>query len=127
MTPRDNWRTLFIIAQEDHEAFRIFIRKEEVPLRISCFHAQQAVEKYLKSVIGSRGVDYPYTHDLVALMNILKKHGFALPFPQEQVEKLNPFAVQVRYDLPAVIPVERKEIEEIVDLVANWCKKQLHD
>ena len=127
MKPRDKWRDLFIIAEGDYEAFRILANMTGRPLALSAFHAQQAVEKYFKSVIGSRGIDYPYTHDLVALIEILENNGFILPFPREQVEKLNPFAVQIRYDLPPIIPINRKEIEEIVNLVAHWCKEQLHD
>ncbi len=32
-----------------------------------CFHAQQCVEKYLKALLQDRGIDFPRTHDLVAL------------------------------------------------------------
>ena len=32
------------------------------------FHAQQAVEKWLKAVLGSRGIEFEYTHDLRRLI-----------------------------------------------------------
>jgi hypothetical protein len=42
----------------------------EVPDDIVGFHAQQAVEKWLKSVIASRGEDFEYTHDLHRLLTL---------------------------------------------------------
>ena len=36
----------------------------EGPYDTACFHAQQAVEKYLKGVLGGRGLMILRTHDL---------------------------------------------------------------
>jgi HEPN domain-containing protein len=125
--PRNNWRDLLTIAKEDHEIFIVLLHREGTPIRVSCFHAQQAVEKYFKVVLSFRDIDYYYTHDLVILVEILEANGFYLPVPLERLAILNPFAVQMRYDIKAVPPVKPEEVEEIVDLIANWCKKQLHD
>jgi hypothetical protein len=40
----------------------------EISDEIVGFHAQQAVEKWLKAVLGSRGVEFEYTHDLRRLL-----------------------------------------------------------
>jgi len=39
----------------------------EGPFDNACFHAQQAVEKYLKGVMLLAGVVFPFTHDLEEL------------------------------------------------------------
>lgn len=127
MTQGPDWRDLLVIADGDHKALKVLLDTAEMPFGISCFHAQQAVEKYFKVVLRFRSIDYPYTHDLVILMEVLEKNGVILPFTCEDVDKLNPFAVQVRYDLPPEIPVSRSEVEKIVAIVANWCKEQIHD
>ncbi len=62
------------------------------------FHAQQAVEKLLKAVLTGRGIGYPYTHDLVALIDLLRDHGLDVPEDVENARRLAPFAVELRYD-----------------------------
>jgi HEPN domain-containing protein len=36
----------------------------------TCFHAQQCAEKYFKARLQEAGVPFPYTHDLVVLLNL---------------------------------------------------------
>ena len=61
------------------------------------FHAQQAIEKALKAWLSARGVEFPLTHELTRLLNLLEKQG-------EYVEAFWPlaqytvFAVQARYE-----------------------------
>lgn len=42
----------------------------EGPYDTACFHAQQAVEKYLKGVLAWRGLEIPRTHDLEELQRL---------------------------------------------------------
>ena len=39
------------------------------------FHAQQAIEKALKAWLSARGVEFPLTHELTRLLNLLEKQG----------------------------------------------------
>jgi HEPN domain-containing protein len=61
------------------------------------FHAQQAVEKALKAWLRSRGVEYPPTHDVFLLVDLLSRDGVDVGslYP---MEALTPFAVQYRYE-----------------------------
>ena len=36
----------------------------------ACFHAQQCVEKYFKARLQEAGIEFPYTHDLEALLRL---------------------------------------------------------
>jgi HEPN domain-containing protein len=38
------------------------------------FHAQQAVEKYLKAYLVHLGIDPPRTHDLITLFDLIAPH-----------------------------------------------------
>jgi HEPN domain-containing protein len=60
------------------------------------FHAQQAAEKSLKSVLVEYSVRFPKTHDLEALVEMAQLAGISLP-DSVQVESLTPFAVETRY------------------------------
>ncbi len=40
-----------------------------------CFEAEQAVEKAIKAVLRSRGIDFPKTHDIGELLALLDRSG----------------------------------------------------
>ena len=73
--------------------------KDQCPFDLICFHAQQAVEKYLKAVLILRQVNVPRTHDLTELAGLLPK-DFKLPVSPHEIASLTPYAIQTRY--PAV-------------------------
>jgi HEPN domain-containing protein len=63
------------------------------------FHAQQAVKKALKAVIASRDLEFPFTHDLGALMQLCEDAGFELPGKLAEADCLTPYAAALRYGL----------------------------
>lgn len=62
-----------------------------------CFHAQQAVEKYLKAALQQQGIAFSRTHDLAALLNLLPGENEEWNPFRDGVEWLSAFAVEVRY------------------------------
>ena len=65
-------------------------------LETLCFHAQQAAEKSLKAVLVHHSVDFPRTHNLVRLVDLLPA-DLARPPELAQVVRLTPYAVAARY------------------------------
>lgn len=55
------------------------------PLDVACFHAHQAVEKYLKAYLQMHDVEFPRTHDLDALLDILAIKRGATPTPFQRI------------------------------------------
>ena len=43
---------------------------EPCPFRLVAYHAQQCVEKLLKAYLIYQGVDFPYTHNISALLEL---------------------------------------------------------
>lgn len=83
-----------------------------------CFNAQQAAEKALKAVCIAQGLNFPKTHSLVHLMDILEKSGVVLPDNVREADILTQYAVQSRY--PSVIEeITRREYREALKLAAN--------
>ena len=76
------------------------------PIEVFGFHAQQAAEKLLKAVLVSHGIEYPPTHQLVRLIDLVTSNGITFPRSLEEIRLLSPFAVEFRYD---VIPNEDEE------------------
>ncbi len=79
-----------------------------------CFHAQQAVEKYLKSFLIFHNVDFPRTHDVDFLLmecQKIDKDQFHFDF-----KSLTEFGVTIRYPDNFYVP-SVKETEEYIQIV----------
>ena len=62
------------VEKADHDlpnAEYVLSLVDDCPTYTVCFHCQQCAEKYLKALLISRGVDFPRTHDLVLLHNLV--------------------------------------------------------
>ena len=82
-----------------------------------CFHAQQAVEKYLKAFLIFNDIDFPRTHDVDYLLLECQKiddKNFDL-----DLKSLTEFGVSVRYPDDLYVPgvIETKEYIEIAKAV----------
>ena len=97
MKEADLARNLLSSAQKDLKAIRNMTDSGIFADEVFGFHAQQAVEKTLKAWIALLGGQYPFVHDLDALLNTLQKLGADVEALRGLVE-LNAFAVQFRYE-----------------------------
>lgn len=61
------------------------------------FHCQQAVEKALKSVLAMHGVRFQRTHDIAALLDLLRDAGHTPPATLDECDTLTAYAVAYRY------------------------------
>lgn len=66
------------------------------------FHAQQAAEKMLKAILAARQVDYPKTHNLRVLVELLFAEGIRLPEKLAEIDRLTQFGTTFRYDLISI-------------------------
>jgi HEPN domain-containing protein len=63
---------------------------------IICFHCQQCAEKYLKALLVSLGVQFPKTHDLRLLLDLVPER-VSLDLPRTRVVPLNRYVIEGRY------------------------------
>jgi len=63
----------------------------------ACFHAQQCAEKYLKAMLCERGAEFPRTHDLVSLLELVLRAENPWEHFREDLAYLSEFAVAYRY------------------------------
>ena len=73
----------------------------------SAGHAQQAVEKADKAWLDGRGIEYPKTHDLDLLFELLAGSGATIPEACEELRDLVDFSVQYRYEAFEELPLDR--------------------
>jgi hypothetical protein len=87
-------RTLCILAQADESSLQF-----PLPDNIYGFHAQQSCEKLFKALLAANGIVYPFTHRLETLAKLLETCGEILPFTPYDPIDLDPYAVELRYDM----------------------------
>lgn len=113
-------------ANNDATAAREFADNSEISDEIIGFHAQQAVEKWLKAVMASLGLPQQRTHDVDQLGRLLEAHGIDLPVPRARLAELTDFAVPLRYeDLLDAEPLDRRATTALIDEVGKWAADRL--
>ncbi|MBE9078909.1 HEPN domain-containing protein [Romeria aff. gracilis LEGE 07310] len=116
-------RMLLLVAQRDLRALRGMIDASVFADEVFGFHAQQSAEKALKAWLATLGDVYPQTHDLGVLLQRLENYECEVTEFWELLE-LNPFAVQMRYDLIETddLKVNRDDLLKRIELLENTVK-----
>ena len=113
-------------AGNDAYAMQQLASGPEISDEIVGFHAQQAVEKWLKAVLGSRGIEFEYTHDLHRLIAEVTAAVGEFPFDIPEVVALTEHAVPLRYDeILDTEPLDRQAVVRLVEEVGGWADSQL--
>lgn len=94
----DHARALIARAQDGRYVLERLAGDANSPAWVLGFHAQQAVEKSLKAVLSHRKMEYPRTHNLSMLMELLRRAGVRSPPDGDELARLIPFGVALRYE-----------------------------
>ena len=84
-------------ADSDLKAARHLLDGEAELSFGAAFHAQQAVEKFLKAVLVWHQVEFPKTHDIGRLVDLVEKADAALAGLIQDASALTPYGVDIRY------------------------------
>ena len=93
--------------------------------RVIGFHAQQAIEKAAKAVLASRGEDYPFTHDIVRLLDLLDRSQLPEELPLVDAEDLTPWAVELRYGGSSESEIDRRGALATVQRFRAWAEAEV--
>jgi len=114
-------RILLKKAEEDATAVREFAANPEISDSIIGFHAQQAVEKWLKAVTAANGSRHAGIHDIDRLVELVEATGVEVSADRNRLAMLTQYAVPLRYDeLLDAESLEREALVTLVDEVAEW-------
>ena len=103
---RDLVRQWITKADQDFAAAEIILQNGLQLQFVIAFHAQQAVEKYLKAILVRHQVYFPKTHDIGKVLDLLGMCEPTVAAALQEATLLTPFGVEVRYpgDTPEVLP-----------------------
>ena len=120
-TSLDFARELITAGDRDLVILRKNAPDPEIATEVLGFHCQQAVEKYIKAVLATRGVEFRKIHDIKALVDLAADAATQVPSGDE-LEALTPFAVEFRYHtLPrGSSPIGRERMVALAVEVRNW-------
>lgn len=125
MREDEDTRTLFTAASNDLKALEGMLDNPNIfSDEVFGFHAQQAVEKCLKTWISILGDEYPLTHGLNVLLLRLENLGCDVDIYWELTD-LSPFGVTFRYSIldESEPPLNRRSIFDIVQSLYNHIAK----
>ena len=119
-----NW---FFRANEDMAVMnKLFETDPSFYASSVCFHAQQAVEKFLKAFLVYHNVDFPRTHDVDFLLGECKKidqNDFDI-----DLGSLADFGVDIRYPDDFYVPDKEEIIQyrEIAHIIKEIVEKKIN-
>jgi HEPN domain-containing protein len=127
--PLEHALALLARARDDRYVVCQLGADQEAPAWVLGFHAQQAVEKALKAVLSGTGLEYPRTHNLVMLSELLRMAAIDLPPDVDDFGRLVPYGVVLRYgdattDDPP--PMESAWFEAVVTRTIDWASEYLN-
>ncbi len=91
-------------AHEDLEAARVLLKSDFEGYESVGFHAQQAVEKFIKAVLVRHQIELQKTHDIALLRKLVAQADQALAENLAPADAVTPYGVEFRYpgDLDAL-------------------------
>lgn len=103
-------------AEADLEVARRMAAEAAASVRIReivGFHCQQAAEKYLKALLTGYQIEFPKTHDIQALLQLVNAAGCPVTDSLGEAKWLTPFGVEIRYPGEAAEMLPDDEVKAI--------------
>lgn len=126
MKQREQALLLLRKAREDEDLLLEIQSSPRVSDEIFGFHCQQAAEKLLKALLADFGVDFPRTHNLRLLMDLLTDAGFHLPEYLADLDFLTPYGNLFRYEhLPSDSNLDRRLFLRMVQALREMVDERL--
>lgn len=77
-------------------------------------------------MLAVRGVEFPYMHDLAALLELCDEHGIDAPRDLSEVDRLSPFAVRLRYGAAHTAALDRDRALRWAAVAVKWAQGQVN-
>lgn len=105
-------------ADQDFEVAQYLVSQGTGYFGAVGFHSQQAAEKYLKALLTHHQIEFPKTHNLGELLDLLVPVQPPTAGSLRDITALNPYGVEIRYP-DDMLEVTSEEAGEAVKLAAK--------
>lgn len=114
-------------ADDDLKLVEVMLKEESFSPNPLCFHAQQAVEKYLKGFLAYKDLHTRKIHDLEILVKDCEKIDDSFMEIKENIKFLNQFYVETRYpgDYPEFSVDDAKKAFEAAVKIKNFVLEKI--
>ncbi len=114
-------------AEKDFATASRELRVRKIPnYDAVCFHSQQCAEKYLKAILQEQNIPFGKTHNLTTLLDLITPNEPAWELMRPNLERLNVFAVQVRYPGETADKTIAREALNLCQTIRNRARYSLH-
>lgn len=96
-------------AEDDLGAAELLLSEGRY-LNLAGFHAQQAAEKFLKAFLVEHQIEFPKTHNIAELLDLVGRRNQSLAESLRNAADLTPYGAEIRYpgDTPELSAEEAK-------------------
>ncbi|MBI5528810.1 MAG: HEPN domain-containing protein [Deltaproteobacteria bacterium] len=124
---RDLVRQWFAKADLDMGLAEHIVGEATLFIAATGFHCQQAAEKYLKAFLVHHQLEFPKTHDLGDLLDLVERVDVGLAAELKSITFLNPYGVDFRYpsDLPSMTVEEAHRALELARKVQTAVQSRI--
>ena len=124
--PAERAKAWLLKAENDLLSADNNLAANQIPFDVVCYNCQQAAEKYLKALLVLLNVQPPRIHDLLALLQDIRKY-LKTPVPngiESSCVILNPYGVEIRYPDDGSSPTlaDSKEARDAAEVIRRWVR-----
>ena len=112
-SPERDW---FEKADQDLEMARRALKPGQPLPEMTCYHAQQCAEKYLKGYLIAHSVPFRCVHDLIYLMQLCIARNPTFEKLMPAVEILNEYGATMRYPMEGSVETDIETAREAIRL-----------
>lgn len=129
LSPADIPQAWLQRAQSDLALAQAALETPNVLREDACFHMQQCAEKALKALLLYLAIDFPRTHAIEALLDLLQDAGVEIPENINESFFLSQYAVETRYpgEWQPVTDEESQTALEMASQVLSWVETTIDE
>ncbi|HET7089985.1 MAG TPA: HEPN domain-containing protein [Anaerolineae bacterium] len=121
--PADEWVKK---AEDNYISAVALLRRRSRPVPdVVCNQCQQCAEKYLKALLVRHRIDFPKTHDLIQLKNMLVQADTDVQLMTSHLATLLPYAIDVRYPGLEAAVEDAKEAVRAMKTIRRFARAKL--
>ncbi|HEY4688347.1 MAG TPA: HEPN domain-containing protein [Anaerolineae bacterium] len=113
-------------AEDNYVSALALARRRSRPVHdVVCNQCQQCVEKYLKAMLVRHRIDFPKTHDLIQLKNLVMRIDADVQLMNRYLATLNPYGIDIRYPGLGATAADAREAVKAMQAVRAFARARL--